>query len=129
MTNFYGIEWFFVLYNFWGTKCYFGILDKVVLWNKKLWFGEGQKYEFLSCPLPPVCPVPETVLQIKHWTTRVVLSCPSFYSKSNEHIVCLNPHSNILISLQFLSIKVVSKKLLSPIMFCSFSTVLPKMSS
>jgi len=20
-----------------------------------LWFGEGQKYEFLSCPLPPVC--------------------------------------------------------------------------
>jgi len=48
-----------------------------------LWFGEGQKYQFLYCPLPPVCHVPETVLQIKHWTTGVVLSCLSFFSKSN----------------------------------------------
>jgi len=40
-----------------------------------LWFSEGQKH--------PICPVPETVLQIKHWTTEVVLSCPSFFSKSN----------------------------------------------
>jgi len=48
-----------------------------------MWFGEGQKYQFLSCPLPPVCPVPETILQIKHWTTGVVMSCPSFFSKSS----------------------------------------------
>jgi len=48
-----------------------------------LWFGKGQKYQFLSYPLPPVCPIPETVLQIKHWTTGVVMSCPSFFSKSN----------------------------------------------
>jgi len=39
-----------------------------------VWFGEGQKYEFLFCPLPPVCPTPEAVLQIKHRTIRVVLS-------------------------------------------------------
>jgi len=51
-----------------------------------LWFGEGQKYQFLSCSLPPVCPVPESVLQIKHWTTEVVLLCPSFFSKSNAHL-------------------------------------------
>jgi len=52
-----------------------------------LWFGGGQKYQFLCCPLPPVCPVPETVLQIKHWTTEIVLSCPSFFSKSNAPYV------------------------------------------
>jgi len=58
---------FFVLYDFWGTKCYFGILDNLYVGQKAvLWFGEGQKYEFLSCPLPPIYPVPETVLQIKH---------------------------------------------------------------
>ncbi|KEH24736.1 hypothetical protein MTR_6g004190 [Medicago truncatula] len=67
-----------------GTKCYFGILDNLYVGQKVvLWFGEGQKYEFLLCPLPLVCPVPETVLQIKHWTSRVVLSYPSFFSKSN----------------------------------------------
>jgi len=65
-------------------KCYFGILDNLYMGQKVvLWFGEGQKYEFLSCSLSPVCLVPETVLQIKHWTTGVVLSCPSFFSKSN----------------------------------------------
>ena len=48
-------------------KCYFGILDKLYVGQKVvLWFGERQKYQFLSSPLPPVCPVPETVLQIKH---------------------------------------------------------------
>jgi len=52
-----------------------------------LWYGEGQKYQLLSCPLPPVCPVLERVLQIKHWTTEVVLSCPSFFSKSNAPYV------------------------------------------
>jgi len=50
------------------------------------WFGEGQKIQFLSCPLPSVCPVPETVLQIKHWTTGVVLSCPSFFNKLNAYV-------------------------------------------
>jgi len=40
-----------------------------------LWFDEEQKYQFLSCPLPPVCPVPE-----------VVLSCPSIFSKSNAPV-------------------------------------------
>ena len=39
-----------------------------------LWFGEEQNYQFLSCLLPPVCPVFETVLQIKHRTTEVVRS-------------------------------------------------------
>jgi len=48
-----------------------------------LWFGDGQKYQFLSFLLPPVCHVPETVLQIKHWAAGVVLSCPSFFSKSS----------------------------------------------
>ena len=48
-----------------------------------MWFGERQKYEFLSYPLPQICHVPETVLQIKHWTTEVVLSCTPFFSKSN----------------------------------------------
>jgi len=48
-----------------------------------LWFDEGQKYQFLSSHLPQVCHVPETVLQIKHRTTGVVLSCPSFFNKSN----------------------------------------------
>jgi len=75
---------FFVLYDFWGTKCYFGILDNLYVGQKVvLWFGEGQKYQFLSCLLPPVCLVPETVLQIKHLTTGIVLSYPSFFSKSN----------------------------------------------
>jgi len=75
---------FFVLYDFWGTKCCFGYLDNLYVGQKVvLWFSEGQKYEFLSCPMHPVCPVPETVLQIKHWTTEVILSCPSFFNKSN----------------------------------------------
>jgi len=55
---------------------YFGILDNLYVGQKVvLWFSERQKYQFLSCPSPSVCPVPETVLHIKHWTTRVVLSC------------------------------------------------------
>jgi len=63
MTNFNNIEYFFVLYDFWETKCYFGILNNLYVGQKVvLWFGEGQKYQFLSCPLPPVYPVPETVL-------------------------------------------------------------------
>jgi len=70
-------------------KCYFGILDNLYVGQKVvLWFGEGQKYQFLSCALPPVCPVPETVLQIKHRTTGVILSCPSFFSKSNTFTLC-----------------------------------------
>ena len=48
-----------------------------------MWFGEGQKFQFLSRPLPPDSSVPEIVLQIKHWTTEVVLSRPSFFNKSN----------------------------------------------
>ena len=36
---------FFVLYNFWWMKCYFGILDNLYVRQKVvLWFGEGQKY-------------------------------------------------------------------------------------
>jgi len=70
MTNFYSIDFFFVLYDFRGKKCYFDILDNLYVEQKLvLWFGEGQKYEFLSCPLSPVCHVPKIVLQIKHWTT------------------------------------------------------------
>ena len=73
-------------------KCYFGILENLYVGQKVvLWFGEGQKYQFLSCPLPPVCLVPETVLQIKHWTTRVVLSYPLFFIKSNAPLV-FNSH-------------------------------------
>ena len=52
-----------------------------------MWFGEGQKYEFLSRPLPLVCHVLKTVLQTKHWTTRVVMSCPSYFSKPNAPYV------------------------------------------
>jgi len=29
-----------------------------------LWFSEGYKFQFLSCPLPPICPVSKTFLQI-----------------------------------------------------------------
>jgi len=54
------------------------VVQKVVLW-----FREGQKYQFLSYYLPSVCPLPETILQIKHWTTEVLLSFLSFFSKSN----------------------------------------------
>jgi len=72
-------------------KCYFGILDNLYMRQKVvMWFDEGQKYQFLSCPLPPVCPIPETVLQIKHRTTGVVLSCPSFFSKSKRTLLSLN---------------------------------------
>jgi len=61
MTNFYNIEYIFVLYDFWGTKCYFGILDNLHGGQKVvLWFGEGQKYQFLFCHLPTVCLVPKT---------------------------------------------------------------------
>jgi len=39
----------FVLYDFWGTKCYFGILDNLYVGQKVvLWFDEGQKYQFFS---------------------------------------------------------------------------------
>jgi len=83
-TNFYSIEFYFFLYDFWGTKCYFGILNNLYVGQKiLLWFTEGQNYQFLSCPLPPVCHVPETIIEIKHKTTEVVLSCPLFFSKSN----------------------------------------------
>jgi len=41
----------------------FGILDNLYVGqNVLLWFGEGQNYQFLSCPLPLVCHVLETVL-------------------------------------------------------------------
>ena len=46
-------------------KCYFGILDNLYFRQKfVLWFGEGREFQFLSCPLPPICLVSETVLQI-----------------------------------------------------------------
>jgi len=77
----------FLFYTIFGGRnviLIFYILDNLYVWQKVvLWFGEGQKYQFLSCPLPLVCHVPETVLQIKHWRTWVVLSCLSFFSKSN----------------------------------------------
>jgi len=41
-----------------------------------LWFSEGQEFQFLSCHLPPVCLVLKSVLQIKHYTIKVVLSYP-----------------------------------------------------
>ena len=48
-------------------KCYFGVLDNLYVGQiVVLWFGEGQKFQFLSYPLPIICHVPETVLQIKH---------------------------------------------------------------
>jgi len=68
-------------------KCYFGVLENLYVRQKVvLWLGEGQKFQFLSCPLPPVCPISETVLQIEHWITEVVLSYPSFFNKSNAPI-------------------------------------------
>jgi len=65
-------------------KCYFGILDNLYVGRKVvLWFGEGQKYQFLSCLLPAIYLASEIVLQIKHWTTWIVLSCLLFFNKSN----------------------------------------------
>jgi hypothetical protein len=86
--KFVGIKYFLVLYDFWWTKCYFDILDNLYVGQKVLWFGKGQKFQFLSCILPPICLVPKTVLQIEHWTTGVVLSCPSFFSRSNALLEC-----------------------------------------
>jgi len=75
--------------NFWSytiflwTKGYFGILDNFYMGQKVvLWFIKGQEFQFLSCLLPPICYVPETILQIKHCRTGVVLFCPSFFSGS-----------------------------------------------
>jgi len=69
-------------------KCYFGVLDNLYVGQiVVLWFGEGQKFQFLSYPLPIICHVPETVLQIKHWTTGIVQSCPSFFNKPNAKVV------------------------------------------
>jgi len=73
-----------LFYTIFGRQNVILVLDNLYVGQKVvLWFGEGQKYQFLSCPLPPVYHVTETVLQIKHWTTEVVLFCPSFCSKSN----------------------------------------------
>ena len=47
-----------------------------------LWFGEGQKIQFLSCPLPLVCPVPETVLQIN--IGQLKLFCHVFHFLANQ---------------------------------------------
>jgi len=48
-------------------KCYFDILDNLYVGQKiVLCVGEGQKYQFLFCLLPPVFFVFETVLQIKY---------------------------------------------------------------
>jgi len=36
------LKHFFVLYDFWETKCYFGILDNFVRWTKScdvVWWG------------------------------------------------------------------------------------------
>jgi len=48
-----------------------------------LWFNKGQEFQFLFCLLPLVCFVPEALLKIKHYTIRVVISCASFFNKSN----------------------------------------------
>jgi len=61
------------------TKGYFGILDNLYMGQKVvLWFSEGREFQFLLCPMPPICPFPENGLQLKHRTTGVVISCPSF---------------------------------------------------
>ena len=62
------IFWSYTIFD--GKKCYFGILDNLCARHKVvLWFGEGRKFLFLSCLLPPVCFVPEAVIQIKHFAT------------------------------------------------------------
>jgi len=49
------------------------ILDNLYVWQKVvLYFSEGQKFQFLSYPLPPVYFVPKTVLQIIHYKIVVV---------------------------------------------------------
>ena len=45
-------------------------------------FGAGQKYQFLCCPLPPVCLVPETVLQSN--TGQLELFCHVLYFLANQ---------------------------------------------
>jgi len=44
---------------------------------------EGQEFKFLSCPLPPICPITDIVLQSN--TIQLKLSCPIpyFFSRSN----------------------------------------------
>ena len=54
-------------------KAIFGILDNFVGQKVVLRFSEGHNFQFLCCPFPPVCLVPKKVLQIKHYTTEVVL--------------------------------------------------------
>jgi len=39
------------------------------IWNKKLWFSKRQEFHFVFFPLPPTYSPPETILQIKHFTT------------------------------------------------------------
>jgi len=38
------------------------------------WFSDGQKIHFLTYHLHPNCPVSKVVLQVKHCTTKVVMS-------------------------------------------------------
>ena len=83
-----------VLNNFWTyiiiclAKSYFCILHNLYVRQKVvMWFSEEQKIILLSCPLCPVCLVPETVLQIKHYITKVVILCPYFLTDQTHHMI------------------------------------------
>jgi len=55
------------------------------MWDKKLCCGLVKDKNISFChPLPPVCHVPKTVLQIKYGKTEVVMSCPSFFSNQTN---------------------------------------------
>jgi len=47
MTNFYGIDQYFTLYDVWWTKRYFNILDNLYLRQKiMLWFSQSKISSF-----------------------------------------------------------------------------------
>lgn len=79
MTNFYCLNNFHS-YKIFGEQKVILYFMQLVIWTKKIvWsFSERQEYRFLSCLLSPFCYVSTTVLQIKHHTLEIVLSCHFF---------------------------------------------------
>jgi hypothetical protein len=68
----------------WTNHTFKPILNNLYVGQKiVMCFSEGQKFQFLSGPLPPICHVSEFFLQIKQCITMLYIVISFIFSRSN----------------------------------------------